>query len=61
LPFPYADPSVLFFVIVFVPPLMQHIDFSFFQLKMILAVKKENQRAAPTHKQKPTPKNKTQS
>jgi len=61
LPFRYASPSVLFFCHSFCATAYAAHCFFFFQLKIILAVKKKNQRAAPTHKQKPTPKNKTQS
>jgi len=46
-----------FFLIVFVANALQHIAFCFFLLIIFLVVNSKNQRAVPTHKQKPTPKN----
>jgi hypothetical protein len=58
--FPYASPSVIFSVMLFVRPTSSTLLF-YFQLNRFLSGKIKNQRAAPTHKQKDTPEKITQS
>ena len=57
---PLANPSVLFFVMLFVPSLIRHIVFCFLIVNG-LKVKSKIQRAAPALRQKDPPKNKVQS